>query len=51
MTESLLSRRIVADIGAAQQLNVVSVCGTHGEAMTAIERGDARCVADDSLWL
>lgn len=38
---SLLSRRIVADIGAAQQLNVVSVCGTHGEAMTAIERGDA----------
>lgn len=41
---SQLSRRITADIDAAEELNVVSVCGTHSEAMELVETGDADAV-------
>ncbi len=36
---SQLSRRIVADIGAAEGLTVSAVCDSHTEAMTTIEDG------------
>lgn len=38
---SQLSRRIAADIGAAESLTVYSVCNNHNEAMAFIESGDA----------
>lgn len=38
---SQLSRRIIADINASDCLDVITVCGTHSEAMQAIENGDA----------
>lgn len=38
---SQLSRRIVADINASDCLAVITVCGTHSEAMQAIENGYA----------
>lgn len=38
---SQLSRRIVADISASGTLSVASVCGTHSQAMLAVENGEA----------
>lgn len=36
-----LSRRITADIAACGQLHITDMCGTHAEAVMAMERGDA----------
>lgn len=36
-----LSKRMIADISSSPFLNVVAECGTHGEAMKWIEKGDA----------
>lgn len=41
---SLLSRRIISDMEAAESLSVVAVCDTHNEAMLTIERGEADVV-------
>lgn len=41
---SQLSRRIIADIDATGILSVVNICGTHGEAMHAVEHGGADVV-------
>lgn len=41
---SQLSRRIVADIDAAQSLSVVAVCNSHSEAMATVEAGSADVV-------
>lgn len=38
---SQLSRRIIADIGAADALTVAAVCDTHTEAMTTLEQGES----------
>lgn len=38
---SQLSRRIIADMDATEELAVKAVCGTHGEAMRHLEDGDA----------
>ncbi|MDE6534746.1 MAG: ABC transporter permease [Muribaculaceae bacterium] len=38
---SLLSRRIIQDLNAAESLHVNSVCSTHSEAMTEVERGNS----------
>lgn len=41
---SQLSRRIISDLGCADGLHIRSVCGTHTEAMTEVERGEADVV-------
>lgn len=41
---SLLSRRIIADIAAAECLTVFAVCDSHSEAMATIESGNADVV-------
>lgn len=38
---SQLSRRMIADLGAAQSLTVRTVCHSYTEAMRAMEKGDA----------
>ncbi|MDE6279768.1 MAG: ABC transporter permease, partial [Paramuribaculum sp.] len=38
---SQLSRRIIADIEAAEALTVKSLCNNHDEAMVTVERGEA----------
>ncbi|MDE6696704.1 MAG: ABC transporter permease, partial [Muribaculaceae bacterium] len=38
---SLLSRRMIADIDASEFLNVITVAGTHAEAVTTVESGEA----------
>ena len=41
---SQLSRRIIADIQAAETLTVAAVCNTHNEAMTTVEEGKSDVV-------
>lgn len=41
LDRSQLSRRIISDLGAPDELNVVAVCGTHADGMAMLERGDA----------
>lgn len=38
---SQLSRRIISDLGAPDELNVVAVCSTHDEGLGLLEHGEA----------
>lgn len=42
---SQLSRRIIADIDAAESLNIGAVCNSHSEAMELVEDGDVDVIA------
>lgn len=41
---SMLSRRIIQDLDAAESLHVNSVCSTHSEAMAEVEKGNSDVV-------